>query len=81
MQNDVSEENIGPLLDAEQGDALEARDREHSGPGGEPTCPRCESPMVRMVEEHRAPRGDDSPFRVRLVCTGSECGAWTVYNW
>ncbi|MDH3733124.1 MAG: hypothetical protein OEU54_06295 [Gemmatimonadota bacterium] len=77
----MNEENIGPLLDPEQSDALESHDREHSGPGGEPSCPRCDSPMARLVEEHRAPRSDDSPFRVRLICTSAECGAWTVYRW
>ncbi len=78
---DVSDENVGPLLDSEQSEALEAHDRAHAGPGGEPQCPRCEGPMTRMVEEHPAPRGDDSPFRVRLVCNSPECLAWTVYNW
>lgn len=78
---DVSEQNLGPLLDPEKGDALETRDREHSGPGGEPDCPLCGDTMLRLVEEHRAPRSDDSPFRVRLICTSPECGAWTVYDW
>jgi hypothetical protein len=78
---DVSEENIGRLLDSEKGEALETRDREHSGPGGEPVCPLCETGMTRLVEEHRAPRGDASPFRVRLICSSAECGAWTVYAW
>ena len=77
----MSEFNIGPLLDPEKGETLEARDREHSGPGGEPACPLCETVMARLVEEHRAPRSDPSPFRVRLICTSAECGAWTAYNW
>lgn len=79
--DDVSEQNLGPLLDPEQSEALEARDRQHSGPGGEPACPRCETTMVRLVEEHRAPRSDDSPFRVRLICSAEDCRAWTVYDW
>ena len=37
--------------------------------------------MVRCVEQHRAPRSDDSPFRVRLTCPATDCGAWTSYNW
>lgn len=77
----MSDENPGPLLDAEAGDALETHDREHSGPGGEPSCPLCSTGMVRLVEEHRAPRTDDSPFRVRLICPSPDCGAWTVYDW
>ena len=77
----MTEENFGPLLDSEQGDLLETHDRAHAGPGGEPTCPECGATMTRMVEEHPAPRGNDSPFRVRLVCNGPECRAWTVYNW
>lgn len=77
----MSELNLGPLLQAEQGEALEAHDREHAGPGGEPACPVCDCPMARLVEEHRAPRSDDSPFRVRLVCSSEECRAWTVYDW
>ncbi|MFV1988253.1 MAG: hypothetical protein ACC682_13295 [Gemmatimonadota bacterium] len=77
----MSEQNLGPLLDQEKGEALETHDRKHSGPGGEPTCPLCDSPMVRLVEERRAPRADDSPFRVRLICTSDECGAWSVYDW
>lgn len=77
----MSEINLGSLLDREQGDALEAHDREHSGPGGEPACPLCSAAMVRIVEEHRAPRGDGSPFRVRLVCPSDACRAWTVYDW
>jgi len=77
----VSEQNLGPLLDPEKGETLEAHDREHSGPGGEPSCPVCSTAMVRMVEERRAPRSDASPFRVRLLCPSDECGAWTVYDW
>lgn len=77
----MSEPNLGPLLDREQAEALEGHDRRHSGPGGEPECPRCGAGMVRLVEEHRAPRGDESPFRVRLICSSGECRAWTVYDW
>lgn len=77
----MSDHNLGPLLDPGQGDTLETRDREHPGPGGEPDCPACGSRMVRMVEQHVAPRSDDSPFRVRLVCSGTECRTWTVYDW
>ncbi len=75
------EDNLGPLLDLEQGEVLEQHDRRHSGPGGEPECPRCGTKMVRKVEEHRAPRSDASPFRVRLVCARTECRCWTVYDW
>ncbi len=75
------EDNLGPLLDHEQGEALERHDRKHSGPGGEPDCPRCGAKMVRKVEEHRAPRSDESPFRVRLLCPKRECGCWTHYDW
>lgn len=78
---DPMHEPAGPLLDLEESAALEARDRDHPGPGGEPDCPRCGTSMVRRVEEHRAPRSDDSPFRVRLLCASEECGAWTVYDW
>lgn len=75
------DENLGPLLEPEQAEELERRDREKPGPGGEPGCPHCGSAMVRLVEEHPAPRGDDSPFRVRLVCSSSDCRRWTVYDW
>lgn len=77
MPND----NLGPLLDPEQSEELEARDREHPGPGGEPECPVCSARMVRRVEDHRAPRAGESPFRVRLVCSSEDCRAWTVYDW
>jgi len=77
----VTELNLGPLLETEQSEALEAHDREHSGPGGEPDCPLCSTGMVRLVETHRGPRSDDSPFRVRLVCGSDGCRAWTVYDW
>lgn len=81
IEADVTDLNLGPLLDSEQGEALEKHDREHAGPGGEPTCPLCGTTMVRLVEEHRAPRADESPFRVRLVCGSDECRCWTVYDW
>lgn len=71
----------GPLLDPHLSESLEARDREKPIPGGEPECPACGSPMVRSVEAHPAPRADDSPFRIRLVCTGPVCRRWTVYDW
>lgn len=77
----MSELNLGPLLERQQGDALEARDREHPGPGGEPECPLCSATMVRIVEEHRAPRDAGSPFRVRLICSSDDCRAWTAYDW
>ena len=75
------DDNFGPLLDSDQSAELEKRDREHPGPGGEPDCPACAAPMVRMVEQHVAPRDGSSPFRVRLVCTSAECRTWTVYDW
>lgn len=75
------DDNLGPLLDVEQAGKLEARDRAKPGPGGEPDCPACGGPMVRMVERHPAPRSDDSPFRVRLVCAAEDCRRWTVYDW
>lgn len=78
---DTSARELGPLLDPEQADELEARDRRHAGPGGEPVCPRCGTTMIRCVERHRAPRSDPSPFRVRLVCGSPDCRAWTIYNW
>ena len=71
----------GRLLDPSNADAVEAADREKPIPGGAPHCPLCGSEMLRHVEKHPAPRGDDSPFRVRLVCPSDECGAWTVYDW
>lgn len=75
------DDNLGPLLDAERAQELEARDRAKPGPGGQPDCPECGSRMVRLVEKHPAPRSDDSPFRVRLVCSAEECRRWTVYDW
>jgi hypothetical protein len=77
----VNEDNLGPLLDSEQSETLEQHDRKHPGPGGEPECPRCGTKMVRRVETHPAPRSDESPFRVRLVCGSQECLCWTVYDW
>lgn len=74
-------DNLGPLLDPEQAEDLEARDRQKPGPGGEPNCPACGARMVRLVERHPAPRSDASPFRVRLVCSAAECRAWTAYDW
>ena len=50
-------------------------------PGGEPDCPRCARKMTRRVERYPAPRGGSSPFRVRLLCSNAQCGAWTVYDW
>lgn len=72
---------LGPLLDPLRAVELEARDREHPAPGREPACPECGEEMVRMVEAHPAPRSDDSPFRVRLVCSAEDCRRWTVYDW
>lgn len=75
------DDDLGPLLDPEQAEELEAADREHPIPGGEPTCPACGAEMIRSVEERPAPRADDSPFRVRLVCSSEGCRRWTVYDW
>lgn len=75
------EDNLGPLLDVEQATKLEADDRQHPAPGGQPDCPACGAPMVRMVERHPAPRSDPSPFRVRLVCSSDDCRRWTIYDW
>lgn len=74
-------EGLGPLLPAEEAMKVEKADRARPIPGGEPECPTCGSKMARMVEQHSAPRSDESPFRVRLVCTSDECGSWTVYDW
>lgn len=74
-------DNFGPMLDPEQARTLEKADRQDPIPGGEPECPACGAGMVRSVEKHPAPRSDDSPFRVRLVCGSDECGRWTVYDW
>lgn len=71
----------GSLLDPEASTELEAVDRDKPIPGGEPDCPRCGTKMTRRVERHPAPRGGNSPFRVRLVCPKTECGSWTVYDW
>ncbi|MFQ5678599.1 MAG: hypothetical protein ACE5HP_03990 [Gemmatimonadota bacterium] len=75
------DDNLGPLLDPEQAEALEARDRQKPAPGGEPDCPVCGASMVRLVEKRPAPRSDDSPFQVRLVCSSADCRTWTVYDW
>lgn len=77
----AGQEDAGQLLDPETGDRLESADRAKPIPGGEPECPRCGHKMIRRVEKYPAPRGSLSPFRVRLVCPESECGAWTVYDW
>ena len=69
------------MLDPEQAAALERRDREHPTTGGEPECPACSTRMVRHVEKPAAPREDESPFRVRLICPAEDCGCWTIYNW
>lgn len=74
-------DDLGPLLDPERADDLEKADRDNPIPGGEPECPACGAAMVRRVERHPAPRSDDSPFRVRLVCTSEECRRWTIYDW
>lgn len=76
-----SDDNLGPLLDPEQAAELERSDRDDPIPGGEPECPACGAGMVRSVEDHPGPRDDDSPFRVRLVCSGEDCRRWTVYDW
>lgn len=75
------DDNLGPLLGPEQATRLEEEDRAHPAPGGEPDCPACGASMARMVERHPAPRSDASPFRVRLVCSSSDCRRWTVYDW
>ena len=77
----LHDDNLGGMLDHEQAAALEKLDRDHPTAGGEPECPVCSNRMVRHVERHKAPRSDESAFRVRLVCPSPECGRWTVYNW
>lgn len=74
-------EGLGPLLPTDEAMKVEKADRARPIPGGEPECPVCGTKMARLVEQHSAPRSDDSPFRVRLVCTSPECGHWTVYDW
>ncbi len=81
LTSDAVARESGPLLDFERGEELEAYDRKHAGPGGEPPCPACQTQMLRAVEKHRAPRSDESPFRVRLTCPSADCGVWTGYNW
>ncbi|TFG63140.1 MAG: hypothetical protein E4H28_06785 [Gemmatimonadales bacterium] len=76
-----NEEKASRLLGPEQAQAAEAADRSNPVPGDEPPCPECESAMLRHVEKHPAPRASNSPFRVRLVCSSEDCGAWTVYDW
>ncbi|MDH3298078.1 MAG: hypothetical protein OEM23_01590 [Gemmatimonadota bacterium] len=75
------DEAVGKLLDSERAAVVEATDRSQPNPGGEPPCPECGSTMIRHVEKHPAPRGGQSPFRVRLVCASEDCGCWTVYDW
>ncbi len=74
-------EESGPVYELEQATDLERLDRKNPIPGAEPACPVCESRTHRMVEAHPAPRSDDSPFRVRLICRNDECRRWLVYNW
>jgi len=76
-----NDETGGKLLGPDRAAAVEATDRSKPIPGGEPQCPECSSVMARHVEKHPAPRGGGSPFRVRLVCSSEDCGAWTVYDW
>ena len=70
-----------PLYDVGQAAELERLDREKPIPGGEPSCPVCGSRTFRLVEAHPAPRNDESPFRVRLICRNDECQRWHIYNW
>lgn len=77
----TADEPARQLLDPSRAEAVEAQDRSKPIPGGEPACPLCGAVMVRHVEKHPAPRGGNSPFRVRLVCRSADCGAWTVYDW
>lgn len=74
-------QDYGPLYSERDAAELERLDRENPIPGGEPSCPLCDHRLMRIVETHPAPRSDDSPFRVRLVCTDDDCGRWTVYTW
>lgn len=74
-------DDLGPLYEAEHSAQLERDDREKPIPGGEPACPVCGAKTSRRVESHPAPRSDQSPFRVRLVCTSADCRRWTIYNW
>jgi hypothetical protein len=78
---EVDPGDAGAMLDPEAGDRLEAEDRKKPIPGGEPDCPKCGTKLTRRVERYPAPSGGSSPFRVRLVCPNSACGAWTVYPW
>lgn len=71
----------GPLYTPDQAERLERVDRDNPIPGSEPECPVCDARTVRIVEAHPAPRSDDSPFRVRLICGNDDCRRWTVYNW
>ena len=77
----AGEERSAPLLDPVTARSIEEKDRQRPIPGGEPDCPLCGMKMVRRVERYPAPHGGSSPFRVRLVCPGESCGAWTVYAW
>ncbi len=74
-------DDFGPLFEAGHAEQLQREDRSNPIPSGEPPCPVCSGKIARLVEAHPAPRTDDSPFRVRLVCTNDECRRWTIYNW
>ncbi len=69
------------MYSVENAAELERLDREKPIPGSEPSCPVCDHKVARLVERHPAPRADDSPFRVRLICTNPDCQRWTVYDW
>lgn len=74
-------EELGPVYELKQAAELERLDRDKPIPGAEPACPVCGTRTHRMVEAHPAPRSDNSPFRVRLICRNDECRRWLVYNW
>ena len=78
---ETEHDDLGPLYESGLAAELERADRENPIPGGEPPCPVCDAKLTRLVEEHQSPRVDDSPFRVRLVCSNAECRRWTVYDW
>ncbi|MEE9156225.1 MAG: hypothetical protein V3U38_06210 [Gemmatimonadota bacterium] len=77
--NDSNES--APLYDRANADELERLDRLSPIPGSEPPCPVCGTRTYRLVEAHPAPRTDESPFRVRLLCRNDQCRRWLVYNW